>query len=374
MLALASNALAGTDSGSAVSPAAFDLLSRSAPKTERGARKLLLDVTTSGSRLVAVGQSGLILRSDDQGKNWQQSPAPTAVMLTAISFADEQHGWAVGHDGVILATRDGGASWSIQFTGIQSNQQMLAAALARQARAAALQGDAEATQRQRDQAADMLAAARAAVDAGPSQPLFAVRFLGDAKTGFAAGSFGQLFQTRDAGASWHFIGDRLDNPEGLHLNSLSLSAQGDLLVAAEAGTVFSSRDQGASWRRSDTGYKGHLYGVLAGPAAWLAFGFNGHLFRSSDEGQHWAVLRSPSVKTIVGGSINKNGNEAAVVLLTEDGEILTGSTNMDGFTALPQRVANRKFSAFTLANAGTLVAVGIGGVSVRALAATGSPR
>ena len=38
---------------------------------------------------------------------------PTSVTLTAVRFADAQHGWAVGHGGVILATQDGGEQWTL---------------------------------------------------------------------------------------------------------------------------------------------------------------------------------------------------------------------------------------------------------------------
>lgn len=102
------------------------------PTTCHGARKLLVDVGSAGKRLlaggwwlVAVGEFGLIVRSDDQGASWVQSPSPTSVMLTAVSFADDPNGWAMGHDGVILATSDCGASWAMQFNGKQGDPQML---------------------------------------------------------------------------------------------------------------------------------------------------------------------------------------------------------------------------------------------------------
>src|SRR5690606_23612359 len=64
---------------------------------------LLLDVTHAGKRLVAVGDRGHILFSEDAGRNWVQARVPSRQLLTAVYFVDDKHGWAVGHDAQILA-------------------------------------------------------------------------------------------------------------------------------------------------------------------------------------------------------------------------------------------------------------------------------
>jgi photosystem II stability/assembly factor-like uncharacterized protein len=71
----------------------------------------------------AVG-SYSISQTTDGGATWQQkadSPAlpPTTgrAALSAVDFADAQHGWAVGEGGAIMATTDGGANWSPQDSG-----------------------------------------------------------------------------------------------------------------------------------------------------------------------------------------------------------------------------------------------------------------
>ncbi|HEU5468620.1 MAG TPA: YCF48-related protein, partial [Steroidobacteraceae bacterium] len=77
------------------------------------ARSLLLDVAWAGRRAVAVGERGHILHSDDAGRTWTQAPVPASANLTAVCFADEKNGWAVGHIETILRTRDGGDSWEL---------------------------------------------------------------------------------------------------------------------------------------------------------------------------------------------------------------------------------------------------------------------
>ncbi|MDX1677500.1 WD40/YVTN/BNR-like repeat-containing protein, partial [Arsukibacterium sp.] len=77
-------------------------------------KSLLTDVQKVNNKFfVAVGERGHILLSPD-GNEWQQAIVPVQSMLTAVHFTDELHGWAVGHDAVILKTRDGGSSWQLQ--------------------------------------------------------------------------------------------------------------------------------------------------------------------------------------------------------------------------------------------------------------------
>ena len=75
-----------------------------------------LDLADAGGRVVAVGDRGKILFSDDQGGHWKTAVAPSEVLLTAVCFADARHGWAVGHDAVVLGTDDGGETWTLQYS------------------------------------------------------------------------------------------------------------------------------------------------------------------------------------------------------------------------------------------------------------------
>jgi photosystem II stability/assembly factor-like uncharacterized protein len=72
----------------------------------RAASSLLLDIAAAGDRLVAVGERGHILYSDDHGDSWVQTRVPTSVMLTRVFFVSGDLGWAVGHDGNILVSAE----------------------------------------------------------------------------------------------------------------------------------------------------------------------------------------------------------------------------------------------------------------------------
>ena len=45
---------------------------------------------------------------------WYQQNSGTGADLYAVSFSDEDHGWAAGASSTILRTTNGGTNWTIQ--------------------------------------------------------------------------------------------------------------------------------------------------------------------------------------------------------------------------------------------------------------------
>ena len=89
----------------------------SGPLAERTMQRLLLvDAERFGNRIVAVGEHGFIVISDDFGKSWRRAKSPPAPLLTALDFLDEQNAIAVGHDSVILTSSDRGETWKQAFS------------------------------------------------------------------------------------------------------------------------------------------------------------------------------------------------------------------------------------------------------------------
>ncbi len=75
----------------------------------------LHSVHAVGSKIWIVGRPGsALLHSRNQGKSWEVIATKQPLPLYGIFFKDEQHGWAVGELGQILATGDGGKTWQIQ--------------------------------------------------------------------------------------------------------------------------------------------------------------------------------------------------------------------------------------------------------------------
>lgn len=78
----------------------------------------LAAVTLRHNKIWMVGAPGTrVWHSPDGGQSWQWSPTGVRAPLRALCFVDDQHGWAVGALGTILATDDGGQTWRIQRAG-----------------------------------------------------------------------------------------------------------------------------------------------------------------------------------------------------------------------------------------------------------------
>ena len=79
-------------------------------------------LTVRGGKCWIAGTPGTrVFFTPDAGRTWSAAPTGITVPLRAIAFADDQHGWAVGQLGTILATSDGGQTWQRQrFAGTRA--------------------------------------------------------------------------------------------------------------------------------------------------------------------------------------------------------------------------------------------------------------
>jgi photosystem II stability/assembly factor-like uncharacterized protein len=324
-----------------------DSLDRPAVQTRRAAQSVLLGVTRAGSRLVAVGERGIIVCSDDDGRTWSQARVPTSVSLTAVHFPDTAHGWAVGHGGIVLRTADGGNTWTRQLDGRKAAELALDAAEAR-ARAAP---DAPAARRS-------LADAKRLVADGADKPFLDVYFE-NVKEGFVVGAYGLIFRTEDGGDSWQPWMDRLDNPKGLHLNTIR-AVRNVVYLAGEQGLLFRSADRGRRFERIETPYHGS-YSVVAASLAdggLVLGGLRGNAYWSRDQGRSFEKVDVPVPVSL-----------SAVVVLG-DGSIVLGNVAGDllrignGSRTVWLVSAQRKAPIAALAQAedGSIIAAGLAGV------------
>ncbi|RTE64527.1 hypothetical protein EH243_17055 [Amphritea opalescens] len=341
--------------------AVIDPLQDRAPQSERAQQGLLLDITQAAERLVTVGERGHILYSDDQGQHWQQAQVPVRVTLTAVDFATAQLGWVVGHDGVILATQDGGVSWQKQLDGYQANQAIedeLKRLLALSDNERLEQG----VQYQTEELEYLLEDAQLFSEEGASRPFLDVQFL-DERQGFAVGAYGLIFRTVDGGEHWQPWVANLANPDNFHINALT-QGRDELYMAGEAGSIYRSDDQGLSWSTLTSPYDGPFFGVAvtqtpSGEESVVVYGLRGHAFISSDRGDHWSELDVDSDAAVLGVS-QINGNR--IVLLTNGGELYQFSDDgeLKGRGLTQDRSA---LSSGLMATSDDLLLVGVNGMT-----------
>ena len=60
----------------------------------------------------AVGENGTIIKSSDGGDNWSQQFSQSGLQLNKVLFLNPNTGWVVGEDGTILFTTNSGTQWN----------------------------------------------------------------------------------------------------------------------------------------------------------------------------------------------------------------------------------------------------------------------
>lgn len=283
-----------------------DVLSRAAEPSPMAVRGLVNGLAQAGSRVIAVGQRGHVLFADEPYESWRQGTVPVSSDLLAVHFPTPQHGWAVGHDGVVLHSDDAGASWRLQLDGRQ------AVRLIEEYFAEDPRGVAEAD-------AERLAAEVAQFIAdGADKSLLDVWF-DDELTGFVVGAFGVAFRTEDGGRTWVPWFHHIDNPRGLHIYALGAAA-GNLYAAGEQGLVLQLSHDGHRFEALSTPYAGTYFGVVGSGDAVLVYGLRGNVYRSIDDGQSWEKIDIGVVSNINGGTVEDDGT---IHLVTQTGQVLT---------------------------------------------------
>lgn len=205
---------------------------RPALTAPKAADNRLLDLAAAGDRLVAVGEQGVILISED-AKTWQQVASPVDVMLTRVRFSDAHQGWALGYDATLLQTADGGNTWTLRHH------------------------DPE------------------------GRALYDLIFL-DARRGIAVGAYGTIFDSRDGGLTWAARESDL-GALGMHFNAILKLGDGSLFLAGERGLMARSVDSGTRWQLLDFPYGGSIFGALPrGDKGVLVYGMRGNVFEAAD--------------------------------------------------------------------------------------------
>ncbi|NQD58687.1 glycosyl hydrolase [Pseudomonas sp. CM25] len=254
----------------------------------------MLAAGLAGGRMVAVGDHGVVLLSDDHGMQWRQARSvPLSTPLTGVSFVDAKRGWAVGHWGAILATTDGGESWQVQRLATEEDR-----------------------------------------------PLFAVHFF-NARQGVAVGLWSLVLTTMDGGQTW--AEQPVQAPPGakradLNLMGLFADSRGTLYAPAEHGQVLYSEDEGTNWRYLDTGYEGTLWsGAVMADGRLLLGGQRGTLLLGSADGKGFRRVPTQSKGSVTcvavaGSGVLAVGLDGLSVKSNDGGHSFQETQSADGLS------------------------------------------
>jgi photosystem II stability/assembly factor-like uncharacterized protein len=226
---------------------------------------LAIDGLQAGNN-VAVGKFGLIFLTADGGRSWQRPASGTSRTLSAVSFADDQHGYIAGSGGTVLASSDSGATWQAQNSGTK----------------------------------DHLLGIHAA------SPLRV----------FAVGAFGTALSTSDGGRSWSkhelkwdTLIERIIKESGYvepNLNAVYFSSPEFGWIVGEFGLVLHTKDGGRTWASQRYGANlPQLYAVkfLDDRRGW-AIGQAGNLIQTADGGQQWSAVQLETTRDLYDLSVD----------------------------------------------------------------------
>jgi photosystem II stability/assembly factor-like uncharacterized protein len=312
------------------------------------ATNLLNGIASAGSRVVAVGVRGHIVYSEDKGKTWHQSQVPLSVDLTSVSFPTAKEGWAVGHDGVILHSADGGTTWKKQLDGYDACRIMN-----NYYREHPVSGNPNAEKIMMD--------IKSMIEQGPVNPFLDVWFENET-TGFAVGAFNLIFRTEDGGKSWIPWFDRTENPKGLHLYCIAPVGK-DIFISGEQGTMLKLDSKAKRFRALTTPYTGTFFGIVGKPGVIVAYGMLGNVYRSTNGGIIWEKINAGVGSSIFGGTLGKDGS---IILVTMSGNVIVSKDNGKTFTEVKREGGlGIPANAVTLVDDKTLVIAGWLGAQVQ---------
>jgi len=293
--------------------------------TDRTLRAVHFTDTQSG---VAVGEEGKIFRTTDGGRNWGVSTCDVApLILNDVCFVGAITGWAVGEFHSILRTSDGGKSWETIDRGGGLEFTAVSFATKKKGIAAAVSGVYHT------------------VDGGDTwvrhelatrEIYFGVSF-GDTNTatlvgggpGTGSSGIGAIHRTVDGGQTWI----RQDSGTGWYLrdvcctDSLTATAVGDggtILRTIDGGRTWANQPRGVNYSFQSVSFADANTGLVVGYDTGLGVEYIGAIFRTTDGGQTWVLqpspttalpydvdLINPDVATIVG--------DGGIILRTIDG-------------------------------------------------------
>lgn len=188
----------------------------------------------------AVGDEGLILHTSDGGNNWQIQETNVGSWLLGVHFIDNNNGWVVGDFGRIEHTSTGGSTWELQTSGVFPN--------------------------------------------GLNAVYFVNKF-----RGFAVGSTGMIFTT-DGGNTWEM--SNLSNFQAS--KNIFFFDETFGWACGSNGSIIHTLDGGRNWEKQKTPVTSTIYDVffLNPSRGWALSRYEPRLITTTDGGNNWIAVKS----------------------------------------------------------------------------------
>ncbi len=239
------------------------------------AENLLAVDMLDASNAVAVGAQGRIAASIDGGNTWSPLVSPTVEDLHDVHFFDANIGLAVGNAGTILRTINGGNVWTLQPSGTGLALYGVRWLSATDAVAVGAAGRALRSTDGGDTWAQQLAP--------PFDDLNAVSFA-NATDGVAVGNNGTILVTNTGGVIWTtLVSPTISNLFGAYMADAS-----NFWACGDSATIIGTTDGGQTWNGRVAWFGDTITSVyFADVNHGVIASAGGRLMRTNDGGANW---------------------------------------------------------------------------------------
>ncbi|MBA4406030.1 hypothetical protein C0389_02030 [bacterium] len=266
-------------------------------KIESGVLRNLNSVYIANEKYAAaVGDSGLVLASIDDGRTWNTKKLLRSISLSdvhifnngkmfvvgdssalyycsnfldslqliplekgytffRIKFLNDNTGFITANKGLILKTINGGFNWY-------------------------------------------------KVKTNTKEIIFDLSFF-SAKEGFAVGWNGIILSTKDGGETWSSLSETISDN---YLKSIDLNEEGYGLIVGGDGTILRSTDYGKTWEKTKLNSSGGFQKVkFISDSISIIIGSRGNILISKDKGENWDIVDSKFYSNMNGLSLSPYG-------------------------------------------------------------------
>ncbi len=196
------------------------------------------------SIILSCDESKNLVSCDDDSGRWKAFPSSLNIESDKLFFIDEDRGWAVGNEGRVATTVDGGRTWAKQNSGVTCD-------------------------------------------------LRSVFFI-DERNGWASGVDHRILRTTDGGLSWY--PQEIESDSATILASIHFNDAGIGWLISYYGDIYCSLDSGNSWTLKHTFNEwGYTYLFFPTKDVGLAMSIARNEFRkTTDGGNSWEIRPMPT--------------------------------------------------------------------------------
>ena len=271
--------------------------------------KHLYGAVYGNNSFVAVGESGKIARSTDNGSSWvNSSSGSNSTELRGVAYGNNTF-VAVGNSYKVIRSTDDGSSWESFSSGVSTDHYLKGVAFGDNTFQAVGQASnysnsyCHSNYRKEIFKAEYDASSWSKQDSPYEEckDLYGVGY-GSSNTFVAVGQGSKIVKSTNSGSSWDNVTSGISPypPIGENKKLRAVAFGNNTFVAVgESGKIIRSANNGVTWYNSTSNTIRELYAVTFGNGTFVAVGETGTILTSPD-GITWTTRDSRTTNTLFG--------------------------------------------------------------------------